>query len=113
MARLFISYKREEHDYAFAVRQWLIDEQAWSSEDIFVDAGHLHAGDDWERKLLAEAEAANVIPFLASDMSLDTNSFCYRELRHATGDILTVTIKGVAPDDSRFQRAIPDRAKMR
>jgi hypothetical protein len=113
LARLFICYKREEQSYAFAVRQWLIREQGWRAEDIFVDVGHLRAGDEWEKKLLAEAEATEAMLFLASDQSLDIRSFCYRELQHANGQILTVTIKGVAPEDERLQRAIPHRAKFR
>jgi hypothetical protein len=113
VARLFISYKREEQSYAFAVRQWLIDAQGWRAEDIFVDVGHLRAGDEWGRKLLAEAEAAEAMVFLASDQSLDIRSFCYRELQHANGQIVAVTIKGVAPDDERLQRAIPNHAKSR
>jgi hypothetical protein len=80
LARLFICYKREEQNYAFAVRQWLIGAQGWRAEDIFVDVGHLRAGDEWEKKLLAEAEAAEAMLFLASDQSLDIRSFCYREL---------------------------------
>jgi hypothetical protein len=63
LARLFISYKRDEQSYAFAVRQWLIDAQGWLAEDIFVDIGHLHAGDEWEKKLLTEAEAAEAMLF--------------------------------------------------
>ncbi len=113
MARLFISYKREERSHAFAVRQWLIDKQGWRPEDIFVDVDHVRAGDEWERKILAEAEAAEAILFLASEHSLDVRSFCYRELQHANGQILAVTIKGVQPDDERLQRAIPQRAKSR
>jgi hypothetical protein len=77
LARLFISYKRQEQNYAFAVRQWLIDAQGWSAEDIFVDVGHLTAGVEWERKLLAEAETAEAMLFLASKASLDIRSFCY------------------------------------
>ena len=50
LARLFISYKREEQSYAFVVCQWLLDEQGWPAEDIFVDVGHLHAGVEWEKK---------------------------------------------------------------
>jgi hypothetical protein len=65
VARLFISYKRDEQTYAYAIRQSLL-EQGWASDDIFVDVGHLR-----ERKLLAEAEAAEVVLFIASDASLD------------------------------------------
>jgi hypothetical protein len=79
LARLFISYKREEQSYAFAIRQWLIGEQGWRAEDIFVDVSHVRAGEEWERRLLAEAEAAEAMLFLASDKSLDIRSFCYRE----------------------------------
>jgi len=113
VARLFISYKREEQSYAFAVRQWLIDEQGWRADDIFVDVDQLRAGDEWERKLLAEAESSEAMLFLASDHSLDIRSFCYRELQHANGQILAVTIKGVQPDDERLRRAIPNRARSR
>jgi hypothetical protein len=113
LARLFISYKREEQSYAFAVRQWLIDKLGWRAEDIFVDVDQLRAGDEWERKLLAEAEAAEATLFLASDQSLDIRSFCYRELQHAYGQIIAVTIKGVSPDDERLLRAIPHRARSR
>ena len=113
MARLFISYKSDEQDYAFAVRQWLMDQQGWASEDIFIDAGHLHAGDEWEKKLLTEAELCEAMLFIASDLSLSITSFCYRELQHAMGQILAVTIKGVQPSDPRLDHAIPDRAKSR
>ena len=64
MARLFISYKREEQDYAFAIRQWLIDEQGWLPEDVFVDRDRLRAGADWRAKILAEAEASQAVLFL-------------------------------------------------
>ena len=53
--RLLISHKREEQAIAFAVRQWLIDDQSWSSEDIFVDLDHPRAGDNWEQMLLDQA----------------------------------------------------------
>ena len=46
-------------------------------------------------------------------LSIDIRSFCYRELQHASGQILAVTMKGVAPEDERLMRAIPDRAKSR
>jgi len=113
MARLFISYNRREAPYAFAVRQWLMDEQGWPSEDIFVDATGLHSGVEWESKLLTEAENAEVMLFLASDHSLDIKSFCYRELQHAEGQIIAVTIGGVAFDDERIDRALPHFAKAR
>ena len=45
VARLFISYKSTEANYAFAVRQGLIDRHNWPAEDIFVGADHLRAGD--------------------------------------------------------------------
>lgn len=90
-----------------------MDEQGWLSEDIFLDVGHLHTGVEWEKKLLSEAEAAEVMLFLASDLSLDVSSFCYRELQHAKGQILAVAIKGVQPTDTRLARAIPTRAKAR
>ncbi len=113
MARLFISYNRREAEYAFAVRQWLMDEQGWASEDIFVDAAGLHSGVEWETKLLTEAENAEVMLFLASDHSLDIKSFCYSELQHAKGQIIAVTIGGVAFDDERINRALPNFAKAR
>jgi hypothetical protein len=113
VARLFISYKRDEQAYAYAIRQYLLDQQAWASDDIFVDVGHLQAGDEWERKLLAEAEAAEVVLFIASDASLDLKSFCYRELRAARSTVLAVTIKGVTPDDERLMRALPHEATAR
>jgi hypothetical protein len=112
VARLFICYAREDQGYAFAVRQWLIGEQHWRAEDIFVD-DQVPVGVEWERRLLEEAERAEVMLFLASDHSLDFQSFCYRELQHARGQILVVTIKGVTPDDERLQRAIPNRARSR
>jgi hypothetical protein len=112
--RLFICYKREDQSYAFAVRQWLIEVQGWRAEDIFVDVDRLRLGGEWEKKLLAEAEAAEVMLFLASDQSLDIRSFCYRELQQARGQIIAVTITGVAPDDKRLQFAInPHRARSR
>src|SRR5262249_35047576 len=98
VARLFISYKREEQDYAFAVRQWLIDAQGWLPEDIFVDRDRVRAGADWRAKILSEAEAAQAVLFLASDASLNPGSFCYLELSHARGTIIAVTIKGIKPD---------------
>jgi hypothetical protein len=113
LARLFISYKREEQAYAFALRQWLMDVQGWSSEDIFVDVGHLTAGVEWEKKVLAEAEAAEAMLFLASEASLDPESFCYRELNRARGQVLAVTIKGVSFEDKRLLRAVPDRDRRR
>ena len=56
MARLFISYKREEQDYAFALRQWLIDQQGWSDDDIFVDRAKLRGGDEWADTIFTQAE---------------------------------------------------------
>jgi hypothetical protein len=113
LARLFISYKREEQSYAFAVRQWLIDVQGWRSESIFVDVDQILTGDPWKQKLLKEAKGAEAMLFLASDLSLNVNSFCYEELQHATGQILVATIGGVQPGDDRLQRAIPNHAKSR
>lgn len=113
LARLFISYSHKEADYAFGLRQWLIDAQGWSPEDIFVDGGHLHAGEEWKPKLLAQAEAAEVLLLVASDASLDVASFCYKEVRAARGTVLAVTIKGVATDDARLLSAVPPNATAR
>ena len=49
MARLFISYKREEQAFAFAIRQWLIDRQDWPPDEVFVDRDKLRAGDEWAK----------------------------------------------------------------
>ncbi|MDF1812267.1 MAG: SUMF1/EgtB/PvdO family nonheme iron enzyme [Verrucomicrobiales bacterium] len=113
MARLFISYNRKDSLYAFAIRDWLTREQGWASEDVFFDASHLHTGVDWEQKLLAEAEGAEVMLFLASEHSLNINSFCYRELKHATGQIIAVTVGEVSFDDTRLDAALPHYAKAR
>jgi hypothetical protein len=113
MARLFISYKREEQDHAFALRQWLMDAQGWADEEIFVDRTKLEAGDAWADMIFAQAEAAEVMLFLASEASLHPDSFCYCELRRAKGVTLAVTIKGVSPDDKRLHRALPYGASMR
>jgi hypothetical protein len=113
MARLFISYKRQEKDYAFALREWLIKERDWGDEDIFVDRTKLEAGDAWAEMIFAEAEAAEVMLFLASEASLHPDSFCYRELRRANGVTLTVTIEGVNPDDVRLHRVLPYGATAR
>ena len=90
MSRLFVSYNRKDVSYASAVREWLTKEQSWAGEDVFFYASHLHTGVEWEKKLLAEAEAAEVMLFLASEHSLNIDSFCYRELKHATGQIIAV-----------------------
>jgi hypothetical protein len=113
VARLFISYKREEQNYAFAIRQWLIEAQGWVPEDIFVDLDYLRAGADWAEKLLAEAERAQAMLFIASEASLNPESFCYRELRAARGTILAVTIKGLPVSDDRLARALPQKALAR
>ncbi|MBU6303602.1 MAG: hypothetical protein KGS60_18810 [Verrucomicrobia bacterium] len=99
--------------YAYAVRHWLISEQGWTGNDIFVDASHLHNGVEWERKLFAEAEAAEVMLFLASDDSLDRRSFCYKELQRAKGQILAVTIRGISFSDDRLDDVLPEFAKTR
>jgi hypothetical protein len=112
VARLFICYAREDRDYAFAIRQWLIDQQRWRAEDIFVD-DQVPVGVEWERRLFEEAEAAEVMLFLASKHSLDPESFCRQELRHARGQILIVTIGGIQPDDPRLMEVLPDRARSR
>ena len=104
MARLFISYKREEQDYAFALRQWLIDAQGWDDRDIFVDRAHLKAGKIWADMIFREAESAEAMLFLASEASLQPESFCYRELRHAKGTVIAVTLHGLAPNDARLGR---------
>ena len=101
MARLFISYERDEANYAFAVRQWLIDKRGWSCEDIFIDLDHLRGGVEWAETLFREAEACQAMLFLASEAALNPESFCYRELRRSGGPIITLTIKGLAPKDSR------------
>ena len=111
MSRLFISYKSEEQNYAFAVRQWLMDEQGWSSEDIFVDVDHLRAGEQWEQKLLAEAKAAQAVLFIASRASTDPRSFCYRELQASEGHVLAVTIGGLEAGDPALIKALPNRAR--
>ena len=113
LARLFVSYKREEQDYAFAIREWLIGKHGWLPEDIFVDLDYLRAGTDWAEKLFAEAERAQAMLFLASEASLEPESFCYRELRAARGTILAVTIKGLAISDERLARALPQKALAR
>ena len=110
MARLFISYKREERDYAFALRQWLIDERSWLPRDIFVDVDHIHSGEKWERKILGEAEAAEVMIFLASPRSTAETSFCRREVSHAGGTILVATIDGLSPNDPELLKMLPPRA---
>lgn len=113
VARLFISYKSEEQAYAFAIRQWLLEQQGWAEKDVFVDKGHLSAGKEWETTLLSEAEAAEAMLFLASEASIDIRSFCYRELRAAKGQIITVTLKGLTINDPRLLQALPERAKAR
>jgi formylglycine-generating enzyme len=113
MARLFISYNHQDFAYAYAVRHWLIEHQGWTGNDIFVDASHLHTGVEWEKKLFAEAEAAEVMLFLASDTSLDRRSFCYKELQRAKGQILAVTIRGVSFQDERLDEVLPEFAKTR
>jgi TIR domain len=113
MARLFISYKREDQDYAFALRQWLVDARGWTSTDIFVDLDQLRAGDEWAKKLFEEAEAAEVMLFLASENSLHPDSFCYRELRRARGPTIAVTLRGLDPHDVRLARALPYGATVR
>lgn len=113
MARLFISYKREDQDYAFAVRQWLIDHKGWGPEDIFVDLEHLRGGDEWAKKLFQEAEACQAMLFLASEGALHPKSFCYRELRRSGGPILAVTIGELAPTDDRLMMAIPHESLSR
>lgn len=113
LARLFVSYKSEEQAYAFALRQWLIDRQGWADRDVFVDKGHLSAGKEWESMLLSEAETAEAMLFLASEASIDIRSFCYRELRAAKGQIIAVTLKGLAINDDRLLQALPERAKAR
>jgi TIR domain len=113
MARLFVSYKREEQAYAFAVRQWLIDHQDWPPNDIFVDRDKLHAGDSWANKIFSEAEACEAMLFLASDASLKPDSFCYKELQRARGVTLAVTIRGLSPEDERLRSALPHGADAR
>ena len=113
MARLFISYKREEAAYAFALRQWLMDVQGWASEDIFVDVQHLTGGKAWAQTIRAEAAQAEVMLFIASEASLDSKSFCHQELREARGIVLAVTIKDLAPSDERVQLALPHGATAR
>jgi hypothetical protein len=116
VARLFICYAREDQSYAFAIRQWLIGEQHWRAEDIFVDVDRDHnmpVGIEWKRTLLEQAEAAEVMLFLASEHSLKPESFCRQELKHARGQILVVTIGGIQFDDPRLLEVIPDRARSR
>ena len=113
MARLFISYKREEQAYAFALRQWLIEEQDWPPHEVFVDRDKLHAGDAWVAKIFSEAEACEAMLFLASEASLRPDSFCYKELQHARGVTIVVTLGGLAPEDERLQSSLPYGADAR
>jgi len=106
MARLFISYNHQDHAAAFALRQWLIKEQEWPRHEIFVDADGLTAGVEWHPRLIAEAEGAQVMIFLASPRSLHIKSFCYREVRSAKGEILVVTLGGIGPDDPDLASAL-------
>jgi TIR domain len=113
MARLFICYKREDKSYAFALREWLIDVHGWTADDIFVDLDHVRAGDQWAKKLFEEAEAAEVMLFIASNEALSPDSFCYRELRQARGTTIAVTLRGLDPADKRLQQALPYGATAR
>lgn len=113
MARLFISYKREEQAYAFALRQWLISEQDWPPHEVFVDRDKLHAGDAWAEKIFHEAEVCEAMLFLASELSLQPDSFCYKELQRARGVTLVVTLGGLSPDDERLKSALPHGADSR
>jgi hypothetical protein len=113
MSRLFISYKREEQAYAFALRQWLIDAQDWSPHEIFVDLDKLHAGDTWAGMIFREAEACEAMLFLASELSLRPDSFCYKELQRARGVTIAVTLGGLSPDDERLRSALPHGADAR
>jgi TIR domain len=113
MARLFISYKREEQAYAFALRQWLIDKQDWPSDEVFVDRDKLHAGDAWVERIFREAEACEAMLFLASEASLKPESFCYRELQRARGVTIAVTLGGLKPEDGRLRSALPHGADAR
>jgi hypothetical protein len=113
MARLFISYKREEQAYAFALRQWLVDEQDWPPEEVFIDREKLHAGDSWANKIFREAEACEAMLFIASEASLKPDSFCYKELQRARGVTIAVTIGGLGPEDERLRGALPHGADAR
>ena len=113
MARLFISYKREEQAHAFALRQWLVDKQDWPSDEVFVDREKLHAGDSWANKIFREAEACEAMLFIASEASLRPDSFCYKELQRARGVTIAVTIGGLRPEDERLRSALPHGADAR
>ena len=113
MARLFISYKRQEQAYAFALRQWLIDKQDWPPHEVFVDRSELHAGDSWANKIFREAEACEAMLFLASEASLKPDSFCYKELQRARGVTIAVTLGGLSPEDERLRSALPHGADAR
>ena len=105
--------KGKEADYAFAVRQWLIDQRGWGPDDIFVDLDHLRGGVEWAKKLFAEAEACQAMLFLASEGALHPKSFCYRELRRSGGPIIAVTIGNLAPDNDLLHMAIPHESLSR
>lgn len=113
MARLFISYRHRDRNYAFAVRQWLIDEQNWHSEDIFVDSAALRAGNEWAERIFSEAERANAVLFIASEAALEPDSFCYKELQRARGVTIAVTLGGLKPNDPRLMTALPHGAAAR
>jgi hypothetical protein len=113
MARLFISYKREEQAYAFGLRQWLIDAQDWPPHEVFVDVDELHAGNVWADKIFREAEASEAMLFLASELSIKPDSFCYKELQRARGVTIAVTLGGLSPDDERLKSALPYGADAR
>src|SRR5262249_29900821 len=60
-----------------------------------------------------EAEACEAMLFLASELSLRPDSFCYKELQRARGITIAVTLGGLSPDDERLRSALPHGADAR
>ncbi len=79
MAKIFISYKSEELDYALAVKHWLTDKL---NADIFVDVEGLGAGDAWQEGLRSALRKVRVVLFLASERSIKSQH-CQEELEWA------------------------------
>jgi TIR domain len=76
MPKIFISYKREELDYALAVKRWLTDKL---NAEIFVDVEGVEAGEAWQEALRCALRKVRVVLFLASERSINS-PHCREEL---------------------------------
>jgi len=75
---VFVSYKHEEKDFAFAV----VDHLEGNGFSVWIDKQGIDAGNDWRQEIMDGIEHAMVLVFIESPDSVDSK-FCREELEWA------------------------------